>query len=131
MTGRKTWKAGYHDLVLADMHGRGMTDLEIGRSLGFDFTTVAKHRERLELPANAKGRPAATQTETAPPPYRGKPNPIDTARLWLGTRLAERDGGFWLDGLPTRLDAVIRETNRLLKAAGMETLRGSPAWEVG
>lgn len=59
-----------------------------------------------------------------------KPNPVAVAQSRLGTRLVEKESGFWLDGRPAKLEQVMRETNRLLKAQGIEQIVTSERWRV-
>lgn len=61
-------------------------------------------------------------------PPKQKPNPVTIAQFWLGNRLEERNGCFILDGVPARLDTVMRETNRLLKASGADIIDVNPRW---
>ena len=57
-----------------------------------------------------------------------KPNPLTVAQFWLGDRLRERNGCFVLDGVPARLEEVMRETNRVLRASGAEMIDVNPRW---
>lgn len=72
--------------------------------------------------------------EPTPPTHsqapKERPNPLTVAHRWLGPRLVEKESGFWMDGGPVSLDGVMRATNRLLKAAGIEQLTTSERWRV-
>ena len=66
---------------------------------------------------------------------RQRPNPLGVAQIWLGSRLTEKtmpDGStsHFLDGRPTYLDAIMRETNRVLQANGHEQIGRSERWLV-
>lgn len=63
-------------------------------------------------------------------PAPGKPNPIAVARGWLGARLVERPvSGYWLDGRPVSLTAIMREANRLIAGEGLEQI-GPEHWRA-
>ena len=55
-------------------------------------------------------------------------SPLTVAKLWLGGRLTERPEGYFLDGTPVNLDTIMRATNRLLQAQGVEMITKSPRW---
>lgn len=63
-----------------------------------------------------------------PPPPKGRPDPIGFARFWLGERLEERGGAFYLDGRPAKLDQVMRAANDLARRHGKDMLTPNPAW---
>ncbi len=70
------------------------------------------------------------EMELEPVPPKIKQNPVKLAQQWLGKRLVERNGGFWLDGVPVSLDIVMRATNAMLKASGMEMCLHAEKWRV-
>ncbi|MEZ5691171.1 MAG: hypothetical protein R3D71_05865 [Rickettsiales bacterium] len=82
---------------------------------------------------------AATREET-PPPYSDKgtiinklsdlPPPQEVARIHLGSRLKEKNGGYVLDGVPTSFTGVMQATNRLLQRSDMEQIINNPSWRV-
>lgn len=75
-------------------------------------------------------RPEKSPTERpsyTPPP---KPSPLALAQHWLGKRFEERPLSLYLDGQPAKLDRVMQETNRLLKAQGLAQVDANPAWVV-
>ena len=76
-------------------------------------------------PEEPKSPPA--RQEASPKP---KVNPLALAHHWLKRRLVEKESGFWLDGRPVSLDQVMRETNRVLKANGVEQVGTKGAWLV-
>ncbi|MBP3955429.1 hypothetical protein J8F10_09060 [Gemmata sp. G18] len=59
-----------------------------------------------------------------------KPNPLSVAQATLGSRFGERPETLLLDGQPAKLDRVMRETNRVLKAQGLAQVNANPAWVV-
>lgn len=63
-------------------------------------------------------------------PPKGKANPLHTASVWLGRRLVERPSGYFLDRVPVSLDQVMRETNRVLAANGIEQVLHCDRWKV-
>jgi len=121
-----------HDPILTEMNRKWRrTDQEIADEMGFDKTTIGVHRKRLGLPTNVRPRPIQHPTEkdsaVAPP---DKPNPVKVAGRWLGNRLIEKPSGFWLDGSPASLDAVMRAANTVLKGQGVEQCKNKPEWQV-
>ena len=85
---------------------------------------------RLGLPSNCLRPPVPYPVQESPPPPKARPNPIHTARQWLGPRVVERPSGYFLDGVPVNLTAMMREANRMMKEQGAEQLAGNPAWVV-
>lgn len=74
--------------------------------------------------------PAASSMPDSDAAAPGRPNPIAVARGWLGARLAERpESGYWLDGRPVSLTAIMRETNRLIALEGLEPI-GPEHWRA-
>lgn len=55
---------------------------------------------------------------------------MQTVRLLLGNRCEERDGRYWLDGLPATLGDVIRAANRIQRAWFRPQLGRNSAWHV-
>jgi len=62
---------------------------------------------------------------------RGKANPLAVAKQWLGKRLVLRETGHHsLDGQPAGLDQIMKATNRVLVAQGVEQVLHSDRWRV-
>src|SRR5580698_6033976 len=121
-----------HDSILTEMNKKWRrTDQEIADEMGFDKTTIGTHRKRLGLPTNIRPRlpqhPTEKDSVAATP---DKPNPVRVAGRWLGNRLVEKPSGFWLDGRPASLDAVMRAANAVLKSQGVEQCVNKPEWRV-
>jgi hypothetical protein len=58
-------------------------------------------------------------------------SPVTTAQRWLGDRLEDRgESGYYLDGQPAKLDAIMRATNRVLKRHGQEQVTNSASWHI-
>jgi hypothetical protein len=55
-------------------------------------------------------------------------NPIDVARHWLGPRLTERPGGYWLDGGPVNLKLIMQAVNRIRVNMGIEQITLHETW---
>ena len=68
--------------------------------------------------------------ERMPEKAEGKPNPVAVALATLGSRLTERNGGYWLDNKPARFMDVMRETNRIRKACAWPTIDINPLWRA-
>jgi hypothetical protein len=62
--------------------------------------------------------------------YTSRQNPIQVAKWILSTRLEERPAGYFLDGRPAKLNLIMRETNRVRVASGMEQIDTNPAWVI-
>ncbi len=58
-------------------------------------------------------------------------SPLTAAQRWLSERLVDRgETGYFLDGRPAGLHAVMRATNRVLKSYGMDQVGKDPGWLV-
>ena len=57
-------------------------------------------------------------------------SPIVAAHTALHGRLEERHSGFWLDGRPSSLSEVMRQTNAIRKRIGMKQVGKNPDWKV-
>lgn len=58
-------------------------------------------------------------------------SPLTVAQRWLGARLQDRgDRGYYLDGQPVKLHAIMRATNRVLKSCGMDQVGRDAGWLV-
>ncbi|WP_435008014.1 hypothetical protein P12x_005281 [Tundrisphaera lichenicola] len=57
-------------------------------------------------------------------------NPLAFAKTWLMERFVEKPTGFWLDGVPVNLDALMQAANAVVKANGAEQLGHNPRWLV-
>lgn len=81
-------------------------------------------------PINTPPRPEKSPVERGtyvPPP---KPSPLTFAQHWLGSRLEERgELGAYLEGRPVKLDALMREANRVAHETGAEMLLYKPEWK--
>lgn len=141
------WLPEYDDLVTR-YHAIGLTDHQIhSRMLDQDIpvshSDVVAARRNLRLRANAKaslfGHPLLVKHNRLPSGPRPicqaerlpkeRINPLALAKRWLGARLVEKPTGYWLDGLPVNLPAIMKETNRLFLADGMEQI-GPEGWRV-
>jgi hypothetical protein len=119
-----------HDPILTEMNEKWRrTDQEIADAMGLHIGTVSYHRSRLGLPRYTRPRPALVRQEE-PAPAKERANPLRTADLWLGKRLVEKKGMYWLDGVPASLEKIMQATNRLLKAAGAEQIGYNSRWLV-
>jgi hypothetical protein len=126
---KKPYIPAIHDAELARLHADGLDDLTISMKMGFGLDRITRERTRLGLPRILRGRvPIVKQPD--PPPPQERPNPVAHARAWLGPRVVERNTGYFLDGCPANLDAIIRAANELLKAAGESQIEGRPQWRV-
>jgi hypothetical protein len=123
------WVPELHDRDLAYYNALKMDPYAIANRMPFSVTTIIDNLARLGLKRNPRpvGRPKAREERVS---FKNKPNPLAIAMMWLGKRLVERNGEFRLDNRPTNLTLIMRETNRLLKAAGAEQLAMNPAWVV-
>ena len=135
------------DALIRRLHAAGQTDYEITSNLimqGYPASQsdVAAIRKRLGLsknqrnipkprwtPKNPSGRPQFAANDDKAPKPKEKADPRKVAFFALGTRLTERPDCFVLDGVPTRFTDVMRETNRVLQAAGAEMILHSPSWK--
>lgn len=82
------------------------------------------HR-RIRTPTKPEKSPVERSTYVPPP----KPSPLTFAQHWLGSRLEERgERGAYLDGRPAKLDALMREANRVAFVAGADMLLYKPEW---
>ena len=90
---------------------------------------IVVHLKAAPPPARPPEEPKSptARPETSPKP---KANPLALAHHWLKRRLVEKESGFWLDGGPVSLDDVMRATNRVLKANGIEQVGTKGAWLV-
>jgi hypothetical protein len=62
---------------------------------------------------------------------KDKPNPLRVAEQWLGMRLELRDtGSHRLDGVPVSLHTIMRATNAILAAKGVEQIQYDPKWII-
>jgi hypothetical protein len=57
-----------------------------------------------------------------------RPSAVEIARHELGARLTERLGAFWLDGVKSHLDDVMRETNRVRVAKVHRQILYKESW---
>ncbi len=57
-----------------------------------------------------------------------KISPIAAARIYFN--LIEKDGAYWLNGQPRKLDYIMRETNRLRLRDKLPQVDFNPAWRV-
>lgn len=79
----------------------------------------------IRTPARPEKSPVERNTYVPPP----KPSPLTFAQHWLGPRLEERgELGAYLDGRPAKLDALMREANRVASEAGADMLLYKPDW---
>lgn len=119
-----------HDPILKEMNTKWRrTDQEIADEMGFDKSTIGEQRRRLGLPINSRPKGIQSPTEKSGYTPTEPVNPVKVAQRWLGNRLTEKQGAFWLDSRPANLDAVMRETNRMLMANGIEQV-GIDRWRV-
>ncbi len=126
----RRYNPAIHDLTLTELNQKWRrTDQEIGDAMGFDKSTIHDHRVRLGLPTNHRPRSPVPPKEESRPAPREKANPLAIAKTWLGKRLVEKPSGYWLDGCPANLIAIMKAANSLMKASGAEQL-GPRAWHV-
>lgn len=59
-----------------------------------------------------------------------KPAPMEMAKWHLGSRLQERNGSYYLDGHPAKLNDVMRATNKILVGMGAKQIGKNPDWRV-
>lgn len=64
-----------------------------------------------------------------------KLNPLNVAKHYLNLihrppRLVEKNGAYWLDGVPVNLAAIMQETNRLLMYDHKPQIDLNPIWVV-
>lgn len=108
-----------------------LADYEIGDRMGYDKQVIAINRKRLGLPNNrAPGPPLRPRDTDAGAKPKDKPNPLKVAEKYLLNRLSEKNGLYWVDGVPASLEKIMRETNLILKASGIEQIGHSPRWLV-
>jgi hypothetical protein len=120
-----------HDAVLTELNEKWRrTDQEIADAMGFSRDTITGHRNRLGLPRYIRPKaPGNREADSRAP--KEKPNPLKVASVWLGKRLVEKPSGYWLDGVPVNLDAIMQATNQILKAEGVEQVTYCERWRVG
>jgi len=118
-----------HDPELIRLNAEGHDDLTISIRMAFNAERITRERNRLGLPRHHRQVQAFVKQKEPPPP-RDKPNPVALAMAWLGPRVVEKHGCYFLDGCPARIDQIIREANLLLKQADQPQIRGSDRWSV-
>jgi hypothetical protein len=116
-----------HDPELERHHAAGLTDFQIGTKMRFSALIISSRRDFLDLPPNAQAK--KEPPKPVAPVMPAKPNPIAEAHRWLGKRLRETTDGFRLDGVPANLPSVMKATNRILKAQGIDQI-GPDGWRV-
>ncbi len=126
------WHQDTHDPILLHLVSQGLTDREItGRMLDDGHAVCANDvstaRRRLGMKANLPAGMTSPQ-DSAPPD--AKPNPLSMAKVWLGKRLVEKPGGYWLDGVPVGLHDIMRAFNRMRVAMGVEQVVANETWRV-
>jgi hypothetical protein len=89
------------------------------------FVTVTKTARRISLVKPSSEWLPKERIEAMP---KGKPDPIAFAHFWLGGRLEERDGAFYLDDKPAKLDQVMRAANGMARQNGRAQITINPAW---
>ena len=108
-----------HDPIVTEMNTKWRrTDQEIADEMGFSKDTITPNRVRLGLPMYSRPKMPLAPRQHEPAPPKEKPNPLTVAAYWLGKRLIEKRGTYWLDNAPAGLDAIMRATNEVIKAKG-------------
>lgn len=134
------WVALIHNPELARLHAEGKEDAEIARELGFSEGTLKSKRQRMGL---RKNNPKPCVAKTPPCPNHQFPEPdiellnmpssrgiFEVAMSALSKRCCVDKGQIWLDGLPSNLNNVIREWNKMRVKQGRPQILNNPAWEV-
>jgi len=84
----------------------------------------------IHRPIRTPTRPEKSPTERPAYTPKQRENPLTFAQHWLGPRLEERgELGAYLDGRPAKLDALMREANRVAHGAGADMLLTKPEWK--
>lgn len=131
-----TWHPDY-DPFLKQLHAAGQSDYEISRNMmdkGFPIcrNDVGEARRRLRLRPNVKfakgGNRYPVANDNCVPPPKERANPLLEAHKWLGRRLTEKSGLYWLDRIPTSLNDIMKETNRIRMIAGADLILYNEAW---
>lgn len=122
-----------HDPIVIRLHKHGHIVNEIYRLLidmGIPviMQDVSSAMKRLGLKKHVRPTPM-TKLGQEPPPPKDRPNPLFNAKAWLGDRLVEKTGGYWLDGRPVSTTQMIREYNRLRVVSGLIQVLDNPQWE--
>lgn len=119
-----------HDPLVKDLHERwGLKAYQIGSRIGVRTEPVNDAKRRMGLTEQTR-RMIAKNTDRDPAPPKLRQNPLVFAKTWLMARYVEKPSGFWLDGVPVSLDALMRAANTAAKAQGAEQLGHNPKWLV-
>jgi hypothetical protein len=106
--------------------------LELGRHQRSSQTEAAVTKRPFQVVHREIKSPSTPErSPTERPAYTPKQreNPLHFAQHWLGPRLEERgEHGAYLDGRPAKLDALMREANRVAREAGADMLLYKPEW---
>lgn len=127
-----TYDPPKHDAALIRLHKEGHTINDIWRILNIMEIYVSKGdvslaMGRLGLTRNVKVVSLRPDIDDRRIP-KGKENPIALARYALGTRLIEKDSGYWLDNRPVSVTQIMQEYNRLRMAIGQQQITCNPLW---
>lgn len=63
-------------------------------------------------------------------PVKALESPLSIAVSVLGSRLVEKPAGYFLDGNPVNLTAIMKATNQSLLRRGFEQITVNPAWVI-
>ena len=120
-----------HDPVVRHLFQCKMSDEQIAERLGVSWQTVRRHRQRLGLgmPGGREPKFARPAAETLPPNAPEPTSPVQVAKLTLGGRVTERNGGYVLDRTPVSTADLVREANRMRLNRGLSQF-GPEAWRV-
>lgn len=116
----KKWDDERDNPTLISLNAAGWNDGRIAELMGIGIKVINARRNQLGI------GPAKQARDTSP---KDEPNPIFAAAMLLGTRMTERDGGYWLDGRPIRLTPLMQTANEVRLAQGMPQL-GPLHWRV-
>ena len=120
-----------HDPVVRHLFQCKMSDEQIAERLGVGWHTVRRHRLRLNLGPPGDRDPAFARPACEPlPPNAPEPtSPVQIAKLTLGSRVSERNGGYVLDRTPISTADMVREANRIRIGRGLPPF-GPEAWRA-
>lgn len=124
------------DRVIKRLIGKGYSYVKIASILGIGSDSVAIRAKSMGLGATARivnSYADAIKRGNAElvADYHTDESPLIRAKqLVFGERVQEKNGCFYLDGVPTNYGNIIIEANKRLKAWDMKQIDNNTAWRV-
>lgn len=122
------------DRIIKRLIGKGYSYVKIASIIGIGSDSVSIRARAMGLRARIVNNYAdAIKRGNAElvADYHTQESPLIRAKqLVFGERVQEKNGCFYLDGVPTNYGNIIIEANKRLKEWDMKQIDSNPAWSI-